>query len=153
MLFRSGFSVGCQNVALVTAGRQPRRADPQLQDYPVVLRSGKGAIAEKTPVELFGKACDQGWLSGCESLALLYIRGDGVPRDPVRAAAELDKACAAGSGTSCSDAGFMYHSADGVPHDEQKALAYLTKACRLGYEAACRWRDEQTARVTPSGKQ
>jgi len=142
-----GFSVGCQNVAIVTAGGNPRRADPQLQDYPVVLRSGKGAIEERTSVQLFGKACGQGWLNACERLAFAYLRGEGAPRDAERAAAEFDKACAAGSPTACSDAGFMYHSADGVPQDEQKALAYLTKACDLGSAAACKWRDNQSVRA------
>ncbi len=140
-----GFRPACQNVAMLIAQGKPRRADPVLQDYPIILRSGKGAIQEHTPSELFGKACDQGWLSGCENLGLAYLRGQGVPRDPSRAAAELDKACTAGSPTSCSDVGYMYHSADGVAHDEAKAIAYLTKACNLGYASACKWRDEQAA--------
>jgi len=139
------FAAGCQNVARLASGAKPRRADPQLLDYPVVLRSGKGAIEERTPLELAGKACDQGWLSGCERRAFMFLRAEGVARDPARAAAEFDKACASGLATACSDVGFMYHSADGVPHDEQRALAYLSKACDLGYAAACRWRAEQSA--------
>ena len=138
-----GFPAGCQNSVMLRFGAgMPRRAPPQLRDYPIVLRAGKGPISERTPVELFAKACDQGWMEGCERLGAAYLRGEGAPRDATHAATAFETACNGGLATACSNLGLMYYSADGVPRDRDKGLAYLKKACDLGYANACRWLEE-----------
>jgi len=140
-----GVVVGCQNAALQT-GRDPRRAPPQLADYPVVLRHGKGPVPDRTPFELYTRACDQGWMDGCEHVAIAYLRSEGVVRDPAKAAEHLDKACQGGLSTSCANLGFMHYSADGVPRDADKGIAYLEQACGMGHPDACRWLDEVRAK-------
>jgi hypothetical protein len=135
-----GFTAGCGNaVALETLSGPPRQARPQLADYPVVLRTGKGALPDSTPLELYTRACDQGWTAGCESLGGLFLQGGGTARDPERAAVAFEKACTGGLGSACSNLGLMYYSADGVPGDRTRGLNYLEQACDLGYGNACRW--------------
>jgi len=135
-----GFSAACNNLRAVIAGSGSlRRAPPRLVDYPIVLLEGKGPILDRTPLALYQRACNQGWTAGCENLGILYLRGDGVPRDPERAIREFDKACRGGEPTACSNAGLMYRNGDGVVRDDNQALAYLTTACGLGMANACRW--------------
>ena len=81
-------------------------------------------------------------MAGCEDLGAAYLRAEGTPWDPVRAAAAFEKACDGGLASACSNFGYMHYSADGVPRDEQKGLAYLNKACDLGLANACRWLSE-----------
>ena len=134
-----GFPFGCQNAGMVRFGTEvPRRAPPLLGDYPVVLRQGKGPIPDRTPLELFTRACEQGWTAGCQDLAVLHLR-EGTTRNPLLAKAAFEKACIGGLGAACSNLGLMYHSADGVSRDEAKAFAYLKQACDLGYASACGW--------------
>ncbi len=135
---------------LGTAGRAGLgREDPRLQDYPILLRQGKGAPPYTTPFEFYAAACAQGWTAGCGSLAVFYLQGDGVPADKTRAASMWDEACRAGHARSCSNLGFMYKVGDGVATDETKALSLLKKACELGMADACRWLTPQGG-VSPS---
>jgi Sel1 repeat len=139
-----GYAPGCENARAVQTGSGPvRRGPPRLADYPIVLLEGKGPVPDRTPIALSQRACTQGWMSGCESLAIAYLRGDGTARDPARAAREFDRACSGGEATACSNAGLMYRNADGVARDDARALAYLTRACELGVPSACRWVDEK----------
>jgi hypothetical protein len=139
---QSGFSVSCQNLVLAAGDAPPRQAPPRLKDYPIILRTGKGALPDKTPVELLTRACDQGWPTGCEDLGAIFLKGNEAPRDASRAAAAFDKACDLGLATACSNVGLMYYSADGVERDKQRGLAYLNRACEQGLPNACRWLKE-----------
>lgn len=139
-----GFTAGCQNrAALGTDAKSLRRAPPRLPDYPVILRSGKGALPDTTPFALYDRACDQGFMSGCQGLASLYRSGEGTARDPQKALALLERTCADGDGTGCSDLGLMHFTGDGVPLDKRKGLAYLKQACDKGYAQACDWYAQQ----------
>jgi len=135
----AGFQAGCENMERVRASRPPREAPPQLADYPVILRTGKGALPDRTPAALFTRACDQGWMEGCSDLAGVYLQGRDRPRDPARARALLEQACSAGVATACSNLGYMHQSGDGVPQDVDKGIGYLKKGCDLGFERACTW--------------
>jgi hypothetical protein len=138
------FNAGCVNKPRVAEGAQTfRRDDPRLRDYPVLLREGKGVPPDRTPFEIYSRACKQGWIAGCGSLAVFYVQGDGVPADKPRAASMWERACISGHAQSCSDLGFMYKTGDGVTKDQPKALSYLKKACDLGMADACRWLTEQ----------
>ena len=105
----------------------------------MVLRLGKGALPDRTPLELLTRGCNQGWLGSCGDLAVFYVRGEGIQRDVQRAAVAFTKACNGGIALACSNLGYMLYNADGVPRDEAKGLAYLKQACDLGYSSACRW--------------
>lgn len=137
-----GFVMGCQNGVALSTGMEPRTTSPRVQDYPVILREGKGALPDRTPLEFLTRACNQGFTAGCQDLGAAYLKGDGTPRDAVRAAAAFEKACSGGLATACSNFGLMYYSADGVTRDREKGLAYLKRACDLGLANACRWSKE-----------
>ena len=139
-----GFTIGCQN-ALSTrfGGPPPQAASPGAADFAIVLREGKGELPERTPFELFTRACNEGWMSGCAQLADAYRRGEGTAKDHDRAVQEYSKACEGGFAAACSDIGYMYKVGDGVGRDEAKALGYLKRACDLGMAQACRWLKEQ----------
>ena len=135
-----GLAAACANRAMVATGGTTFRSDePRLRDYPVVLREGKGAPPDRTPFEVYSRACNQGWAAGCGSLAVFYLQGDGVPADKPRAASMWEQACGSGHARSCSNLGFMYKVGDGVTKDEPRAHAFLKKACDLGMADACRW--------------
>lgn len=141
-----GFVTGCQNkAALATDAKNLQRSSPRLSDYPVILRSGKGALPDTRPFALYDLACDQGFASGCQGLAHLYRSGEGTARDPQKALALLERSCADGDGPGCSDLGLMHFTGDGVPLDKPKGLSYLKQACDKGYAQACDWYAQQKA--------
>jgi hypothetical protein len=144
-----GFLVGCENaVALAQDAKvRPRQAAPEVEDYPVILRTGKGAIPETGPVDLLTRACAEDWGSACHRLGTLYLQGRDVPRQPERALAALEKACSGGIAPACADLGLMHHSGDGVPLDKPKGLEFLKRACDLGLAVACQWYKETTGDV------
>lgn len=146
-----GNAIGCQN-SVRPAGVAPRRSSPRLADYPVVLRYGKGPLPDRTPFELHTRACGQGWLDGCEGVAIAHLRGDGVPRDPGKAAEFFETACRGGLPTGCANVGFMYYSADGVPKDEARGVAHLRQACDMGHPDACRWLADVRPAAVPAAE-
>jgi hypothetical protein len=135
---------------------RPVQASAGLQDFPIVLRTGKGAIPETTPVDILSRACDEAWMTACYDLGAIFLRGGDVPRDPARAMAAFEKACSAGVGSACSDLGLMHYSGDGVPLDRAKGLEYLRRACDVGLAQACQWYKETQSSPespnTPVGK-
>jgi hypothetical protein len=141
----SGFIAGCTNAAITApgGGGAPGSAPPRAADFEVVLREGKGALPDRTPFELFTRACRQGWMTGCAQVAHAYLSGQGAPKNHEMAAREFSKACDGGVASACSDVGYMYKIGDGVARDETKALGYLKRACSLGMAQACRWLEEQ----------
>jgi hypothetical protein len=138
-----GSPVSCQN-ARVAGSRldEPRQFRPQLADYPVILRTGKGRLPDKTPEEFYSRACDQGFLTGCDDLAGILLRPDSPSRDPQRAAPVLERACTSGLASACSNLGYLYYSGDGIPADQPKGVSYLKRSCELGFQSGCKWLEE-----------
>jgi hypothetical protein len=143
-----GQRAGCDNARkLSEGGRDFVHGDPTVLDFPRLLRQGKGPIAEKTSLQILTRACDDGWMSGCDGLTAIYFRGiPGLKPDKARAAALALKGCEGGYGRSCSNLGLMYKNGDGVPQDAAKALIYLKKSCDLGFQDGCRWLAEEPVR-------
>jgi hypothetical protein len=134
-----GSAAGCRNSQVVsTGGRQFTQDDPGFNDYLQLLRNGKGPLPDPAPIDVFTRACDQGWAAGCGSLAGYHFRGEGTAASLTRAAELLAQACDGGHAASCSNLGLMHKRGDGVPQDDRKALEYLKKACALGMDGACR---------------
>lgn len=139
-----GFPPACENLRVGASDTAAlRTAAPGPRDYPILLLAGKGPVVTRTSLELYEKACQQGWMAACENAATYYARGEGTPRDPARAVFEFDKACTGGEPTACSSVGAMYSNGYGVVKDDGRAIAYFTKACKLGVEDACRWVEER----------
>ena len=139
----TGFTAGCQNALLAERRAIPARPLPAAADFAILLREGKGALPQMTPFQLFTRACDQEWMTGCAQLADAYLRGEGTAKNYELAEREYSKACEGGVASACSDIGYMYKIGEGVAHDDTKALGYLKRACDLGMAQACRWLKEQ----------
>jgi hypothetical protein len=61
-----GLPAGCGNVKVrAEGGNDLRHSPPRLADYPFVLREGKGTLPDRTPRELYARACRQGWQDTC----------------------------------------------------------------------------------------
>ena len=147
---RLGFGVGCSNASLVGhAEGAPKSAPPTALDFAFVLREGKGALSDTTRVELFTRACNQGWMTGCDSLGQAYVVGIDTPPNKQMAVAAFGKGCDGGLASACSNLGYMYKIGDGVERDAARALTYLRKACSLGMADACRWLEEEVASTRP----
>ena len=66
-----GFSTGCDNLK---DGARASHAPPTEADYRIVLRGKKRRLPDLTPVELYQRACAQGFADGCRRACEL---GDG----------------------------------------------------------------------------
>ena len=60
-----GFDPGCANLEPGTSNTF-RRAPPSIADYPIILQGAKGPIRNLTPLELYERACVQGFSDGCQ---------------------------------------------------------------------------------------
>jgi len=137
-----GFVTGCENMRLVSAGLdQLQQAPPGLSDFPVLLVQGTER-RDESPFSLYGRACDQGWMTACERLGLAYLEGQGAPHDPQQAATLFEKACAGAVPTACASLGYQFRQGIGVLADQVRSIKYLKKACGLDMAAACRWLSE-----------
>jgi TPR repeat protein len=138
-----GLPAGCENAAAAAAGRPATaRGDPRFTDYVIVLRGGRGPIPETTPLGVFTRACDQGFVAGCGSVGDMYFAGRDVPKDPGRARTIWQDACERGHGASCANLGVLYRLGDGVPVDIEKAATHMRRACDLGVATACKLVDQ-----------
>jgi len=141
-----GLGAACRNKTVLEAGRRTfEHQEPRLADYLGLLQQGKGPIPDKTPFEIYTRACSQEWVAGCGKLGDSYFH-ETVPPDRPRAAKLWEEACAGGHAQSCSNIGFMYRMGDGVTQDIPRALGYLKRACDLGMPDACRWLAEAPGR-------
>jgi TPR repeat protein len=59
-----GFAAGCDNLDPARA-ESPVHAPPQVTDYRIVLRGRKGPLPGLTPLQLYQRACAQGFSEGC----------------------------------------------------------------------------------------
>ena len=141
-----GLAAACANVN-ATANGQPatHRGDPRLSDYFVVLRGGRGPIAERTPFEVYTRACAEGHLAACGGVGDTYFQGQDVERDQARARTVWQDACDRGHGMSCFNLGVMHRMGDGVAKDNIKAGQYMKRGCELGLVNACRLVEELLA--------
>jgi hypothetical protein len=132
----------CQNLIISKGAAPPRQVPPRLQDYPVILRTGKGPLPDRSPTTLLTLACEQEFATGCEDLGRMFLTGEGATRDQGRAAGHFRQACDLGLATACSNLGLMQYRGDGIPKDVASGKSNLQRACELGLERACRWFEE-----------
>ena len=135
----SGLPQACRNGQTLASGlRTFIHTDPTARDYQIVLRTGKGPLPSMPPLEIYTRACNLGWMAGCNELARFYFTGDGVLPDKARAIGLLERACSGGHALACGNVARMYERGDGAPRDDTKAQGYLRRACDLGESTACR---------------
>ena len=122
-----GFEPGCRNARVAESGvGELRHRPPRPEDYDLVLET-RGLPAERTTLQLWQWACEQGWHEGCDAVEAVT---SGGPRR--RSPEEIRGACAGGDQNACRALGLMYRQGNGVARDDRRAMA-----CELGIRDAC----------------
>ena len=95
------------------------------------LRDGKHVAKDGLAAETaFGRACALGGLRACHSGAMLYMVGDGVPKDVKQGRALLERGCpdqGSAGWDACRSLGDAYAKGEGVSKDPQRAAGYYTR--------------------------
>jgi TPR repeat protein len=86
--------------------------------------------------EWYEKAAVQGHGKAQAGLGLLYVNGDGVPRDYVKAVDWLQKASAQGNADAQLNLGWLYRDSKGIPKDPAKAFEWWQNAAERGFAHA-----------------
>jgi TPR repeat protein len=69
----------------------------------------------------------------------MYLLGQGIPVDGIRALKNFERSCAGHFGESCVSAAMLYHRGVGGIQDEELSQRRFQQGCELGYEPACRF--------------
>jgi hypothetical protein len=98
----------------------------------------KGASAYKsgdytTAIREFTELAEQGNAASQHNLALMYDKGQGVPKDYKQAVKWYTKAAEQGDADSQFSLGYLYGNGLGVPQDYKQAVKWYTKAAEQGY--------------------
>jgi TPR repeat protein len=92
----------------------------------------------------YSRSCSDNYAPGCNNLAWLYLRGQGVPQDQPHAmllfmaafdAAKL--ACARGDASGCLLAGELLYEDHAAPRTGESAVAFFRLACARGDTHGC----------------
>jgi tetratricopeptide (TPR) repeat protein len=81
-----------------------------------------------TTLRLMRPLADQGNSGAQNLIGLLYLNGQGAPKDPAEAIAWFRKAAAQGNSSGDANLGNMYRSGNGVTRDYAEALKLFRKA-------------------------
>ena len=100
-------------------------------------------------VQWWAKAAAQNDPEACYNLALAYLKGEGVARDPVRAFPYMVVAADAGVVPAQSRLGLMYATGEGVAQDPIAAHQWLLLAAGKG-DAAARGNVERSRAICTS---
>ena len=64
-----GFTSGCLNLRLLAGdATEPSSMPPPLNEYPILLRTGKGPVRERSRAQLLSRACHHGFSDACRQL-------------------------------------------------------------------------------------
>jgi TPR repeat protein len=85
----------------------------------------------------YDQACKAGVSAGCNALANLYRRGDGVERSTGKAVGLYKQACEEGFMLSCHTLGVMNLRGRSLPPNPPRGYEYIRKACQGGRTASC----------------
>ncbi|MFP4600705.1 MAG: SEL1-like repeat protein [Persicimonas sp.] len=88
----------------------------------------------------FQQACEDGVMSACYDLGVLYEQGEVVDRDLKRAFELYEKACMAEEPdeVACNNLAVMYQQGEAVEQDTERAAELYRRACEQGSMLGCR---------------
>ena len=101
------------------------------------LRTGTRQLAPnpKVAMDLFQRAADKGEAGAMRRIASMYLNGEAVAQDVVRAEQMLTELAEAGDAQSFVDLGDLYREGTFVTADMPKAVGFYEKASALGFNA------------------
>ena len=117
-------------------------------------------VASQDIEQLYQPACDDGDVIACYVFGLMYETGEGVTRNPSRAANLYQRACEGGELMGCTGLGLLYEAGIGVAQDAARAAGLFHVACEGGEKLGCdrlgkvgqRGGDAPTNRFSKSGR-
>ena len=101
------------------------------RDAAVVAR-GESVEGKSTSIPLLAKACKRKHGPSCFELALAYMEGRGVAKNPGRARKLYRKACRADAPRACANLGSLL-----VNEDPKAAMKLFRRSCQLGLQETC----------------
>ncbi len=102
------------------------------------LLLGRGGEANAPKVVTYiEKACNLNDAESCNNIGFLYMTGNIVKQDYIKANTYYEKACNLNDGNGCHNLGYLYDSGIGVKQDYKKASTYYEKACKLNNGGSC----------------
>lgn len=87
-------------------------------------------------VEMFARACKNGYPGPCAVAARRVLEGRGVGKDPARAVGLLELGCPSGRG-SCLLLGDLYEKGKAIGRDPERAFTVYSEACERNQSEAC----------------
>ena len=96
------------------------------------LQTRGGDVPQQEVFRLFTKAAERGHYKAYMNLALLYLEGEGVPRNTSKAVDWVEKALKLNAPHAYYLMGVMLQQGVGVREDRPASLAYFRKAADLG---------------------
>jgi TPR repeat protein len=85
----------------------------------------------------YDQACKAGISAGCNYMANLYRRGEGVERSVDKAVGLYEQACEAGFTLSCHTLGVMNLRGRSLPPNPKRGYEYIRQACDGGRTPSC----------------
>ena len=80
----------------------------------------------------YKQECENGRISSCLELGILYYTGEGVKKDIKKAQKLFTKACKKRISRGCGYLGYVYlRGGDGVKIDKRKAMLAFSKGCDI----------------------
>ncbi|NNF77576.1 MAG: SEL1-like repeat protein [Rhizobiales bacterium] len=107
-----------------------------------LFQKGKQAADSKNYAQArlwYGRASEAGSRGAMVNLALFYLRGTGVDKDPSRAAELLQRAADKGTGLAMYYLAHQYSSGQGIKRNKRRAAEWYQKAMDNGIARAAFW--------------
>lgn len=101
-------------------------------------------------IEGLVKTAEQGDANTQIQLGAMYLLGQGVPQDSVKALGWYRKAAEQGHANAQYDLGLMFSEGNGVPIDNVEAYKWFTLAAGNGVLMAKQFRKDITPKMTPA---
>ncbi|QKI90196.1 tetratricopeptide repeat protein [Thiomicrorhabdus xiamenensis] len=99
--------------------------------------NGGNADGCQNVFKLYQAYCDGDHAFSCNALAGIYFKGQGVTKDPTKAAELVVKSCRLEDANGCYLSGMVYEQGVGVTQNLKIALQYYQKSCQKQHNKAC----------------
>lgn len=122
----------------IAQGEPPKAATPTPAEEPSLTNDLETAASTRpaTPLERMTAAANKGDPRAQHDLAIMYLRGNGVPIDHAQAASWLRKSADGGIPKAQFNLGLLYEKGLGVQQNYSTAFTWYQRAARQGHTRA-----------------
>ncbi|WP_175927498.1 tetratricopeptide repeat protein [Burkholderia cepacia] len=118
-------------------GEACRTTDPSRCEKAGLGYAAAAKEASDRAADAYRRGCDHSDAGSCVRLGIMFVNGDGVPKDWVAAVQAFERACEVSDGTECANLGLAYELGNGVLRDTRRAAQLFDRACRSGSASGC----------------